>query len=263
MADNKKAPPQQPRDESRRKFLKYSGTAIGGVVVGGVIGGLIGANAKNGKPEETPPAQPDTGKPAQTAERDFNQALMFFNQDQFLAAEAAAERIYPKDDSGPGAKELGVAFFIDHQMASSYGLNGREYMSPPFYKSEATQGYQLSFKRRELIALGLDALNTYSNDKLQKAFPDLAPEDQDKVLGEFEKDAVNLKGVPASTFFSYFLNLTIEGVYADPLYGGNKNMGGWRMRNFPGNQMSYTNDIEKDEFVKMEPLSLSDHLEIG
>ncbi|MBO7746504.1 gluconate 2-dehydrogenase subunit 3 family protein [Paenibacillus sp. MWE-103] len=261
---NKQDPPGQPRDESRRQFLKYSGTAIGGVVVGGVIGGLIGANAKQTKTGETPPAgQTDPNKPAQTADRDYNQALMYFNQDQFLTAEAAAERIYPKDESGPGAKELGVAFFIDHQMASSYGLNGREYMSPPFYKSEATQGYQLSFKRRELIALGLDALSLYSNDKYQKGFPDLAPEEQDKVLGDFESDAVHLKGVPASTFFNYFLNLTIEGVYADPLYGGNKNMGGWRMRSFPGNQMSYINDIEKDEFVKMEPLSLSDHLEMG
>ncbi|QHT60255.1 gluconate 2-dehydrogenase subunit 3 family protein [Paenibacillus lycopersici] len=254
--------PQQPRDESRRQFLKYSGTAIGGVVVGGVIGGLIGANAKSTKKEEAP-AQPDTGKPAQSANRDYNQALMFFNQDQFLTAEAAAERIYPKDDSGPGAKELGVAFFIDHQMASAYGMNAREYMSPPFYKSETTQGYQLSFKRRELIALGLDAVNQYSTEKHQKAFPDLTPEEQDQVLGDFEKDVVQIKGVPASTFFSFFLNLTIEGVYADPLYGGNKNMDGWRMRNYPGNQMSYTDNIEKEDFVKMEPLSLSDHLEIG
>lgn len=257
---NSKEPPQQPRDESRRQFLKYSGTAIGGVVVGGVIGGLIGANTKSDKPE-TP--APDTNKPAQTADRDYNQALMFFNQDQFLAAEAAAERIYPKDDSGPGAKELGVAFFIDHQMAGAYGVNARDYMSPPFYKSETTQGYQLSFKRKELMALGLDALNTYSNEKHQKAFANLAPEEQDAVLGDFESDTVQLKGLPASTFFSQFLNLTIEGVYSDPLYGGNKNMNGWRMRNYPGNQMGYTNEIEKDEFVKMEPLSLSDHLEIG
>ncbi|MBM7565601.1 gluconate 2-dehydrogenase subunit 3 family protein [Paenibacillus sacheonensis] len=258
---NKNESSQQPRDESRRQFLKYSGTAIGGVVVGGVIGGLIGANANTDKKDEA--AQPDTGKPAKPADRDYNQALMFFNQDQFMTAEAASERIYPKDDSGPGAKELGVAFFIDHQMASAYGMNAREYMSPPFYKSEATQGYQLSFKRRELVALGLDSLNVYSMDKYQKGFPDLAPEEQDKVLGDFEQDAVNIKGVPASTFFAYFLNLTIEGVYADPLYGGNKNMDGWRMRNYPGNQMSFTEQIDKDDFVKMEPLSLSDHLEIG
>ncbi|CAM3444455.1 gluconate 2-dehydrogenase subunit 3 family protein [Paenibacillus lupini] len=255
MANDK---PNQPQDESRRRFLKYSGTAIGGVVLGGVIGGLVGANLKDKDKEETP-AAPQTA----TDNKDYNQALMFFNQDQFLTAEAAAERLFPKDDLGPGAKELGVAFFIDHQMASAFGTNSRDYMQPPYYKAEATQGYQLVFKRRELIALGLDALNGYSNTKYKKPFVEIAPEEQDAVLTAFESNDIELKDVPASNFFAMFLNLTLEGVYADPLYGGNKNMAGWKMRNFPGNQMSYTEYIEKEEFVKLEPMSLHDHLELG
>ncbi|RED66311.1 gluconate 2-dehydrogenase subunit 3 family protein [Cohnella lupini] len=255
-----KKPTQKPQDESRRRFLKYSGTAIGGVVVGGVIGGIIGSsNQKRG--EDAEPGETKT--PAAESNRDYNQALMFFNQDQFMITEAASERIFPADENGPGAKELGAAFFIDHQMASAYGMNARDYMMPPFYKAEASQGYQLSFKRRELLALGLDALNEYSSDKYKKTFTKLAPEEQDAVLSDFEKDKVNLKGVPASTFFSLLQSLTIEGVYADPLYGGNKNMAGWKMRNYPGNQMSFYDDIEKEEFIKMEPLSLHDHLELG
>ncbi|SFS69904.1 gluconate 2-dehydrogenase gamma chain [Paenibacillus sp. BC26] len=250
---------KQPQDESRRRFLKYSGTALGGVVLGGVIGGLIGSNVKQTTKDEEPAAP----APTPTETKDYNQALMFFSQDQFLTAEAAAERIFPKDDLGPGAKELGAAFFIDHQMASAFGTNARDYMSPPFYKAEASQGYQLTFKRKELMALGLDSLNLYSNSKYQKQFVEITPEEQDAVLTAFEKDDVHLKGVPASTFFSMFQNLTIEGVYSDPLYGGNKNMQGWKMRNYPGNQMSYSNEIEKEEFVKMKPLSLADHLDIG
>lgn len=255
MANDK---PNQPQDESRRRFLKYSGTAIGGVVLGGVIGGLVGANLKDKDKEETPAA------PQTTTDKDYNQALMFFNQNQFLTAEAASERLFPTDDLGPGAKELGVAFFIDHQMASAYGTNSRDYMQPPYYKAEATQGYQLIFKRRELIALGLDTMDEYSNTKYQKAFVEITPEEQDAVLKAFESDDIGeIKNVPASTFFAMFLNLTLEGLYADPLYGGNKNMGGWKMRNFPGNQMSYTEYIEKEEFVKLEPMSLHDHLELG
>lgn len=253
---------RQPKDESRRRFLKYSGAAIGGAVVGGVIGGLVGRNLnKAGKNEAAPPES--TESPAVQRDQDYNQALMFFSQEQFQTAEAAAERIYPQDDNGPGAKALGVAFFIDHQMAGAYGFNAREYMSPPFYKAEASQGYQLTFKRRELLALGLDALNEYSQQKHAKKFPKLTPEEQDAVLTAFEKDEVDLKDVPASAFFAMFRNLAIEGVYADPLYGGNRNMDGWRMRNYPGNQMSYTNEIEKEEFIKMEPLSLHDHLQMG
>jgi gluconate 2-dehydrogenase gamma chain len=251
---------QKPQDESRRRFLKYSGTAIGGVVVGGVIGGIVGSSLKKTAKEEEP-AKPDTTSDA--PDRDYNQALMFFTQDQFQIAEAASERIYPKDENGPGAKELGVAFFIDHQMASAYGINGRDYMSPPFHPSEASQGYQLSFKRKELLALGLNALNDYSDDTYSKPFTKITPEEQDAVLTAFEKNEVKLKGVPAATFFNLLQNLTIEGVYSDPLYGGNKNMGGWKMRNYPGNQMSFYDVIEKEEFIKMEPLSLHDHLELG
>jgi gluconate 2-dehydrogenase gamma chain len=53
--------------------------------------------------------------------------------------------------------------------------------------------------------------------------------------------------------------MTMEGVYSDPVYGGNKNMLGWKMRQYPGNQMSYTNIMEKTEFVVIEPRSLHDH----
>ncbi|WP_229263734.1 gluconate 2-dehydrogenase subunit 3 family protein [Cohnella cholangitidis] len=253
---------QKPQDESRRRFLKYSGTALGGVVVGGVIGGIVGSSLKKtGNVAEEEPVQPET--PGAAPDRDYNQALMYFTQDQFLVAEAASERIFPKDELGPGAKELGVAFFIDHQMVSDYGTNARDYMMPPFHPSEASQGYQLSFKRKELLALGLDALNDYSNDAYKKPFTKITPEEQDAVLTAFEKNDVKLKGVPAATFFNLLQNLTIEGVYSDPLYGGNKNMAGWKMRNYPGNQMSYFDAIDKEEFIKLEPLSLHDHLELG
>ena len=52
---------------------------------------------------------------------------------------------------------------------------------------------------------------------------------------------------------------TLEGVYSDPLYGGNINMNGWKMRDYPGNQMAYAEIIEQD-FKKIAPQSLRDHL---
>ncbi|MCC3372993.1 gluconate 2-dehydrogenase subunit 3 family protein [Cohnella sp. REN36] len=259
MANEDKRPPQQPQDDSRRRFLKYTGTAIGGVVVGGIVGGLIGANAnktKSGAP--APGASP--APPAAESDRDYNQALMFFNQNQFQITEAATERIFPADDLGPGAKELGVAFFIDHQLASAYGSNAKDYMMAPFYKAEAYQGYQMAFRRRELFVLGLEALDGFSTKNYQKKFVKLTPEEQDAVLAAFESDKADVQAVPAPTFFNMLRALTLEGVYSDPLYGGNKNMGGWKMRSFPGNQMSYTDVIEKDGLVKIEPLSLHDHL---
>ncbi|WNQ10484.1 gluconate 2-dehydrogenase subunit 3 family protein [Paenibacillus aurantius] len=265
MADETKEPtggtpgdsPRRPPDESRRSFLKVSGAAVGGVVAGGVIGGLIG----NAIGRKNKPQQGGGGGAAPAPAKDFNQALMFFTQDQFRIAEAAAERIFPKDDLGPGAKELGVAYFIDHQMAGQYGMNGKDYMMGPFSKAEATQGYQASFKRHELITMGLEALNEYSQKKYSVNFPELKEDQQDEVLTAFEKgQGVLLKDVPGSLFFNLFRSLTIEGAYADPLYGGNKGMGGWKMKGYPGDQMAYIDKIEKDGFIKMDPASLHDHM---
>ena len=71
--------------------------------------------------------------------------------------------------------------------------------------------------------------------------------------------------VPRGDIFAGFHSFrgghgTIEGVYADPMYGGNKDMMGWKMKRYPGNQPSYANEIEKDGFIVMEPKSLHDHM---
>lgn len=250
-----KEQPKAPESQSRRQFLKYSGTAIGGAIVGGVIGGAIAANRKNNT------AKTPEGQTAETPTKNYSQALMYFTQDQFDTTEAASERIFPKDDLGPGAKELGVAYFIDHQLASQWGNNGKEYMIGPFIKGEPTQGNYPSIKRHDLFTHGLKALQDTSQSKYQKAFQELTPEQQDELLGLFEKgEQVTVTGGTAQQFFNLLKNFTIEGVYSDPLYGGNKDMQGWKMRNYPGNQMSYTEIMAKDQFVKIEPASLHDHM---
>lgn len=234
---------------SRRKFLTRSGYAVGGVVLGGLLGYLI---PKEGAKPATPPAP-------QKQVANYNEALMFFTQEQYAITQAAVERIFPADDNGPGAKDLGVAFFIDHQLAGDWGFNARDYMQPPFYVGEKTQGYQGRINRREIFYIGLRELQNYSQKKYKKDFPSLSPEEQDAVLTAFQNDEVNVTTISASGFFNLLRSSTLEGVYSDPLYGGNKNMQGWAMRDYPGNQMTYTNIIEKD-FTVVPPQSLRDHL---
>lgn len=235
---------------SRRNFLKNSGLVIGGLVVGGVAGSLI-----NKTPAPAPTQPGATPAPA----ADFNQALMYFTPEQFKVVDAACERIFPEDEIGPGAKALGAAYFIDHQLAGDWGFNSRDYMQGPFYPGEVTQGYQGRLKRREIFDIGIQEMNNYSTSTQQKRFYELPPEQQDAVLKAFESDEVKLTTISASAFFKMLRASTLEGVYSDPLYGGNKNMDGWKMKNYPGNQMAYTQVIEQDKFVKMAPLSLRDH----
>lgn len=238
-------------DHSRRKFIKNSGIAVGGVVVGGALGSLI------------PHKQKTEQQQASTAKKqvNYNDALMFFTLDQFKTTEAATERIFPKDELGPGAKELGVPYYIDHQLAGPWGLNAKDYMRGPAYTAEATQGNQLLMDRREIFILGLKGLDDYSNKKHDKNFAQLSDDQQDDVLEVFDAaKEFKLTGATTKQFFQLLRSMTIEGAYADPLYGGNKNKAGWKMRDFPGSQTGYTETIMKKEFVKIEPKSLREHM---
>ncbi|HLQ72313.1 MAG TPA: gluconate 2-dehydrogenase subunit 3 family protein [Bacillota bacterium] len=245
---------QEETDTSRRNFLKNTGYVAGGVVGGGIIGSLLGVNF-TGTEDET--STSDKKPP------EFQNALMYFNnQQEFRTLADATERIYPEDDNGPGAIELGVPFFIDHQLAGSYGHNIREYMQGPFHKGTPYQGYQTRLKRHEIFMKGIRELEKQSNDLYDASFTDLDNDKKDEILSKFENDDIDMKGVKPSEFFNLLLSATLAGVYADPLYGGNANMEGWKMKEFPGDQMQYIDDIEKEKFIKMEPRALNSHIDI-
>ncbi|WP_206098876.1 gluconate 2-dehydrogenase subunit 3 family protein [Paenibacillus paeoniae] len=242
---------------SRRKFLVNSGYVIGTLAVGGALSTIFGCTDNNGGNPQEPTATPGGGK--ETEIPNYNRALMYFTPAQFRIVDSATERIFPEDDNGPGARKLGVAFFIDHQLAGDWGFNGRDYMSPPFYAGEKVQGYQGRLKRKEIFDIGIQELENYSLTKYTKGFAELEGAQQDEVLKVFENEEANLPTISESFFFRMLRATTLEGAYSDPLYGGNMNMEGWRMRNYPGSQMSYLNIIDKD-FTKVEPSSLQAHL---
>lgn len=253
MSDDKKknnTGEKQGTDRSRRTFLRNSGIAVGGIVVGGTIGGLLGSN-KNTETDVAPAAP----------EENPNIALMFFYPDEYQTTVAACERIFPADDLGPGAKDLNAAIYIDHQLASQWGINGSDYRLGPWYEPEETQGEQIKLFRKDLFRSGLKELDNHSNKEFSQKFVDLEPSQQDEVLIAFEQGEANdLSGVPSSEFFNLLRTLTIEGIYADPMYGGNNRMEGWAMRKYPGTRMSYVNELQSKEFVELSPESLTSYM---
>lgn len=248
MTDDKQNEQSESERLSRRRFIKNSGYAVGGLAVGGVIGSVIPWDTEQQNKQTTPEKT-----------KNYNQALMNFSQAEFKIVDAATERIFPKDENGPGAKELGVAYYIDHQLAGSYGLNARDYMEPPFFHGEKVQGYQGRLRRNEIFKIALREMQNYSQKKYKKGFISLTEEEQDAILTDFADDKVNLMTVSPSGFFELLRSMTLEGVYSDPLYSGNIDMDGWKMRNYPGNQMNYTDIIEED-FKDIPPKSLRDHM---
>ncbi|MFX3674967.1 MAG: gluconate 2-dehydrogenase subunit 3 family protein [Paenisporosarcina sp.] len=235
---------------SRRDFLKTSGVATGALIGGGLIGGLVGYTIK--KPEST-----KNGKESAHHDQQMPKGWQFFrNNREFEIISNATERILPKDDLGPGAIDLGVPFFIDNQLAGQYGSNSKEYMQGPFAVGAPTQGYQSRLSRAEIFRQGIEKLDAEANKRFQKGFSEIEGAQMDEILTAFQKDEIAMAGVTSAFFFRLLRTATLEGAYSDPIYGGNQNMGGWKMKGFPGHQMAYSNVIESDEFQKIAPNSL-------
>ncbi len=235
-------------DLSRRSFLKNTGIAAGGVVGGALLGGLVGNPFKT---KEEMPAP---------LKIDYTEARQFFKRkDDFEVLSMATERIFPEDDIGPGAIKLGVPYYIDRQLAGLWGVNAKEYREGPFYEGEPNQGYQNRLNRQEIFQIGIKAIKDHSEKEYDGKFQDLDGEQQDKILKALEEDDIKMTGIHSSIFFDLLRTATLEGVYADPSYGGNKNMDGWKMKEYPGAQLSYFDDVENEDFIKIKPKALNDY----
>jgi len=254
MTEQEKKNPVLDKRSSRRSFLKNSGLTVGGVVLGGALGSLLIKDDKSTTTTET-----QNKKTTPTANP--NVALMFFTPNQYQVTQAAVERIFPEDANGPGAKELNAAIYIDHQLAGPWGSNVKDYRLGAFYKAEENQGPQTKLLRKDLFLAGLDSLSTYSIKQYEVDFKELEATQQDEVLLAFSEGKVELYGkVSSAQFFSLLRTLTIEGVYADPMYGGNNEMLGWSMRKYPGSRMQYVAEIQDEKFIELEPQGLNSHM---
>jgi gluconate 2-dehydrogenase gamma chain len=165
--------------------------------------------------------------------------LRFFDESEALIVAAAASRIFPTDNSGPGAREAGVAIYIDRQLAGPYGRDRYRYTQGPFEDAPPEFGYQGKAAPREIYREGLKNL---------KGFDRLAIEEQDASLQQIE----------SSRFFFLLRQHTIEGMFSDPIHGGNADMIGWQLVGFPGPRMSNYDDIDKHygEAFRPKPVSL-------
>ena len=66
------------------------------------------------------------------------------------------------------------------------------------------------------------------------SFKELSEADQDAYLHGLEHGGEDLDGVPSEIFFQMLLQMSVEGYFADPVYGGNKDMLAWKMIRLSG-----------------------------
>ena len=122
----------------------------------------------------------------------------------------------------------------------------------------ATQGYQSPDSPAARYRAGLKAIAAYVKATYSgKTFAELAAADQDKVLSGLEKNSIKLDGVKGPDFFTLLLNNTMEGFFADPVYGGNRDMAGWKLVGFPGARYDYRDWVERhNEPYPLPPVSI-------
>ena len=79
-------------------------------------------------------------------------------------------------------------------------------------------------------------------------------------IKSWEAGKAEFNGFDSKLFFQRLLQITMEGFFADPMYGGNKNKVAWKMIGFPGLPANYREEIKSyyNKKYDKEPQSIAD-----
>jgi gluconate 2-dehydrogenase gamma chain len=207
-------------DASRRAFLVRAAVGAGAAAGAGLVPDAIAQNHEQMEGgAATPGAQHPSG----------SEHGAFFNHADAATIAAFTERIMPSAPGKPGARDADVLNYIDLALSGAYA------------------------EMQDFYRRGLASLDAYCRTTYKESFVHLAPERQDEVITSLEADkATGFTYPTAREFFSILRTHTMEGMFADPLYGGNKDFAGWRLVGFPGAQAIFTpTDLQsKQEFTR-------------
>jgi gluconate 2-dehydrogenase gamma chain len=212
-------------DGARRAFL--IGAAAG---AGAVAGASLDAFAQTHEQQKA--ADTPTTDAQGTAHVHSGGHGAFLNDEDAATVTALAERIMPGAPGKPGATDAGVLNYIDLALAGAYAD-------------------QQDFYRRGLAALGAYCRATHN-----APFVKLDAAKQDAVITALEQgNATGFTWPSAPAFFNTVRAHTMEGLFADPIYGGNKDFAGWILVGFPGAQPLFSPaDMESKEAFAGAPI---------
>jgi gluconate 2-dehydrogenase gamma chain len=226
---------------ARRDFLLGAGTAV--------AAGLSPATSE---------AQQAAVPPSNVANE--QEPLLTLTAAEAAFFSAVADTMIPADDLTPSGSDCGVVTFIDRQLAGAWGGGAKMYRSGPFHKGKPQHGYQLPLTPREFFAAGISTTNAWSRKAYGEDFDRLGPKEREAALKELEAGKVALDGFDGKQFFEALLKIAMEGFFADPIYGGNRNKAGWRMVGYPGLPAVYSTLIDeyRNKRYAVEPQSIAD-----
>lgn len=173
---------------------------------------------------------------------------------------AAADTIIPADALSPSASQCGVIEFIDCELAGPYGEGARLYRDGPIRKGKPEHGYQLGLTPREFIRQGIAAAEAWTEARFGKSFAALSEVERQIAFAEIEAGKAVFENFEAREFFDALLQIVMEGFFADPYYGGNRDMAGWKMIGYPGLPGDYQHAMEhqRGKRIVLKPRSIGD-----
>jgi gluconate 2-dehydrogenase gamma chain len=243
---------------TRRRLLLRAGMAAATVGVGGAL-------AACGETEQVGQVATDTDATALPLPPPTQQPIncsvnAFFTHQEAETLEAIVARLVPGSDTDPGAREACVPAYIDHKLASFASFATPTYFRPPFAKPvlhptgpqegaaktilvEAKElpryGFQGSSTPQEAYRKGLATVDKVTRKKYGERFSQLDEQTQTRFLADMEDGKV--AGFKKSKdFFKLVLEDVYEGMFSDPVYGGNRDLAGWKLIGYPGAQRAYT-----------------------
>src|SRR5262249_37769965 len=228
----------------RRSFLK-----------GAVVGGAAAVASSLPNPSEAQPKPPPHEPPAPA------RACASPTPAEAAFAEAVVAHMIPADEPPPKGPDPGLAVFIDRSLASGWGKGERLYLQGPWKPGTPNQGYQLPLTPAELYRAGIAASNAACVKAHGKRFDKLGAAEREAFLLDLRAGKMNFEGGPPSrVFLATVYQNVMEGMFSDPIYGGNRNKAGWKMIGFPGVIAVHYQNVEKfrDKQYKVDPVSIQD-----
>lgn len=269
---------------SRRSFLKLAGASLG-IAVGAAACDVMqqeeAATRSLDLPLSNRAQYPDVPGPTDMPPPG---SLGFFTPDEAVTVEALTATILPGTPDDPGAREAGVVFYIDGLLWYDRGFGTRTYYrapfamafegnSPPTFRNFTSTeilwipkdmmsrfGWQSILTPREFYRMGIMAVNNYANANHGGNYADLSEEQQEEIMTALAEDEMDpIGGLDSSQFFEILRDHTIEGMFGDPVYRGNRDLVGWRLIGYPGAQRAYTpiNIKNEEYFLEHEPQSIA------
>jgi gluconate 2-dehydrogenase gamma chain len=222
----------------RRGFLKSAGVAAASLPT------LVTSQGQAAPADAESIAPAAQSKHPPPAASDAGAGYQMLSLDEAAFTEALVDHMWPKDQLSPSGTEIGIATFIDRQLAGAFGQGDRLYAQGPFRKGKPQHGYQLPLTPAEHFKAGMEAAAAACLRRFNRGFDKLAPQEREQFLQDVAGGKVAEGSVDLAAWFNGLVYPLFErGAFADPIYGGNRDKAAWRMIGYPGLPAIYSQDV--------------------